>query len=451
MPDPAQHCVTHEYRDVIVIGAGAAGLAAAASLGRAGRSALVLEARDRIGGRIWSRSVPGLAVPVELGAEFIHGDSPETREWLRSAGAAAVDTSGERWSLIDGRLQQRTESLLKQVRAALESADVLSRPDTSLETFLTGDGGRALSEEARSMARAFVSGFDAADPERVSIHSIAQEWQAGGMLDGSQSRPSGGYASVLLALRAALDPAHVQLRLQSIVTDVRWSKDSVEVGGRWLGQPFRATARKALITVPFGVLKMDAEAPGAIRFMPPLEAKQAAFDRLLSGPVLKVMLHFRRPFWEEQDRGRYGDASFFHAPGKVFPTFWTTLPERTALLNAWVGGPSAARLCERSDEEIIRLAMDCVGALFPGGGNTSELQAAYVHNWARDPFARGAYSYVAVGGDKARELLATPLDGTLFFAGEATDTTGDPATVTGALRSGARAAVEVARHLEGQR
>jgi monoamine oxidase len=167
--------------------------------------------------------------------------------------------------------------------------------------------------------------------------------------------------------------------------------------------------------------------------------------------VLKVALQFRGPFWEEPDGGRYADASFFHAPGKVFPTFWTALPARAPLLNAWVGGPSAARLSERTDEEIIRQAMDCVRTVFPGRDAEPELQAAYVHNWARDPYARGAYSYVAVGGGNAREVLATPLGGTLFFAGEAADTTGEAATVTGALRSGARAAVEVGQHLDQHR
>jgi monoamine oxidase len=89
-----------------------------------------------------------------------------------------------------------------------------------------------------------------------------------------------------------------------------------------------------------------------------------------------------------------------------------------------------------------------VAALFDRNRKDLELEATYVHNWQRDPFARGAYSYVAVGGIRARELLAAPLGGTLYFAGEATDTTGDAATVTGALRSGARAAVEVSRQLE---
>lgn len=434
--------------DVIVIGAGAAGLAAAAALSRSGRSALVLEARDRIGGRVWTRLEPALTAPVELGAEFIHGDSPETRELLRQTGAPAVDTSGEHWALMDGRLQRRTESLLGKVRAAFEAGGVLSHPDISLEDFLASDAGRALPEEARAMARAFVSGFDAADPQLVSLHSVAEEWRSGGMLDSSQSRPAGGYHAALLALAGALDTSRVHLQLQTVVTAVRWSDRSVEVESRWLDQPFRVTARKAIITVPLGVLKAPDGAPGAIRFAPSLGEKQSALRGLLAGPVLKVALYCRRAFWEEVDDGRYADASFFHAPAKLFPTFWTALPLRAPLLNAWVGGPSAGRLCELSDEEIIRHAMSGARDMF-GGIAALELQAAYVHNWARDPYARGAYSYVAAGGGAAREALATPLAGTLFFAGEATDTTGDAATVTGALRSGARAALEVSRHLGG--
>jgi monoamine oxidase len=436
-----------EHQDIIVIGAGAAGLAAAAALGGSGRSVLLLEARDRIGGRIWTRLEPALAAPVELGAEFIHGDSPETSALLRSAGAAAIDTGGEHWSLLGGRLQRRTESLLGKVRAALEAANVLARPDMSLEDFLASDHGRSLPEDARAMARAFVSGFDAADPRLVSLHSVAEEWGSGGMLDSSQSRPLGGYRAALLALYAALDGKHVRLQLQSVVTEVHWSAAGVEIHGVRLGQPFRAAARKAIITVPLGVLKATADAPGAISFVPHLETKQAALAQLLSGPVLKVVLRFHRAFWEEQDGGRYTDASFFHAPDKLFPTFWTTLPVRAPLINAWVGGPTAARLCELPDEQIVRQAMDCLSTVFCGGKELPDLQAAYLHNWARDPYARGAYSYVAAGGGTAREVLATPLSGILFFAGEATDTTGEATTVTGALRSGARVALEVSRHL----
>ena len=242
-------------------------------------------------------------------------------------------------SLIDGRLQHRTESLLGKVRATFEAADVLSQPDVSLEDFLASAAGSALPEPARAMARAFVSGFDAADPRLVSLHSVAEEWRSGGMLDSSQSRPLGGYHSALLTLCGGLDRDRVRLQLRTVVTAVRWNDRSVEIEGSWLGRPYRATARKAIVTVPLDVLKAPAGAPGAITFAPPLAPKQAALARLLSGPVLKVVLHYRRAFWEELEGGRYSDASFFHAPGKLFPTFWTALPLRAPLLNAWSAGP----------------------------------------------------------------------------------------------------------------
>ena len=436
-----------ERHDVIVIGAGAAGLAAAAALSRSGLFVRVLEARDRIGGRIWTRLEPGLAAPVELGAEFIHGDSPETYALLRQAGGSAVDTSGEHWSVIDGRLQRRTESLLGQIRSVLEAAEVRGQPDTSLEAFLASGAGRALPEDARAMARAFVSGFDAADPELISLHSVAEEWRSGGMLDSAQSRPSGGYHTVLRALAGALDRARVQVQLQAVVTALEWSSGSVEIQAERLGRPLRASARSAVITVPLAVLQAAGGARGAIRFRPGLQSKQPALDRILSGAVLKVMLRFRRAFWAEHAGGRHADASFFHSPGRVFPTLWTPLPVRAPLLSAWVGGPAAARLRDSSDEDIIRAALNEVGTLFPGCDVEAELESAHLHNWARDPFARGAYSYLGVGGRHAREMLAAPVGGTLFFAGEATDTTGEPATVTGALRSGARAAMEVIGHL----
>ena len=437
-----------DRRDVIVIGAGAAGLAAAAALSRSGHCVEVLEARDRLGGRIWTRLEPGLAAPVELGAEFIHGDSPETYALLRQAGGSAVDTTGEHWSLIDGRLQRRTESLLDQVRSAFEAAEVLRNPDICLEAFLQSSAGRALPQQARAMARTFVSGFDAADPRLISLHSVAQEWRRGGMLDASQSRPSGGYHTVLQALAGALDRTRVAVRLQTVVTAVDWSSGRVEIQAERLGRPWRASARCAVITVPPAVLCAAEGEPGAIRFTPGIDSKRPALEGILCGPVLKVMLRFRRAFWAEHDGGRHADAAFFHSPDNGFPTLWTPLPLRAPLLAAWAGGPAAARLGDRPDREIMRAAIDSVAALFPGCDVQGELESAHLHNWARDPFARGAYSYLAAGGSHAREHLAAPLGGTLFFAGEATDVTGEPATVTGALRSAARAAHEVIRRLD---
>jgi monoamine oxidase len=161
--------------------------------------------------------------------------------------------------------------------------------------------------------------------------------------------------------------------------------------------------------------------------------------------VVKVVLQFRNPFWDELDKGRYRDATFFHAPAAPFPTFWTTLPQRTSLITAWAGGPKAEHFASSDDSAIVAQAIESLSALFDARVDVArELEAAFVHHWQRDPFARGAYSYETVGGGSARAQLAKPLKNTLFFAGEATDVE-DSTTVAGALRSGKRAARQAIR------
>jgi monoamine oxidase len=438
--------------DVVIIGAGAAGLIAARDLAESGRSVLLLEARDRLGGRIWTRHEVDSAAPIELGAEFIHGNSPLTLQLLQKAGHAAVELTGPHWTLLHGRLQKRTDDLFDQVQKALQSADCgAGKPDVSFQDFLDQAGRQGLSPEARALANQFVQGFDAADPARVSTQSIAEEWASGGMLDAPQCRPVGGYSGVLTTLAGALDRKTVHVQLQTVVKRVTWKRGAVDVDAFSLDQPFRVSAQRAVVTVPVGVLQLPGGAVGAIEFSPTLEAKRKALAGIVSGPVLKVILRFRTPFWEELDGGRYRDASFFHSLETPFPTFWTSAPVRSPFLNAWVGGPPAALLCAQSDPQIAHEACSSLRKMFGTAltAHQAQLESAFVHNWERDPFSRGAYSYVAVGhNDTARQDLALPLEDTLFFAGEATDTTGEAATVTGALQSGARAAREVKDSLD---
>ena len=434
--------------DVVIIGAGVSGIAAASELRKSGLSVLILEARDHVGGRAWTRHEPDLSAPIELGAEFIHGRVPETFELLREVGKAALDTSGAHWRLRDGKLVQNTEDLFGSIQVALERSNVLKQPDISFDTWLSRSGEYGLSPEAAAMARAFVEGFDAADPARVSAHFIAKEWGSGGMLDSPQFRPLGGYSSVLAALAGALDRENIRLQLQTVVREVRWRRGSVEIDAAFLDQPFSVQATCAIVTLPLGVLQAPAGATGTVRFVPGLDTKREALQQLVFGPVLKLSLRFRTAFWEKLDGGRYEDAAFFHSAASAFPTFWTSLPLRAPLLTAWIAGPKAARLSMYEMPEIVRQALDSLSTVFGGRPQSEfELEAAYLHNWQTDPFSRGAYSYIAVGGGDARRTLAEPLEGTLFFAGEATDTEGEAATVTGALQSGARAAREVAERL----
>jgi monoamine oxidase len=424
--------------DVIVVGAGAAGLAAAARLGEAGKSVLVLEARDRIGGRMYTRQESELAAPIELGAEFIHGDPTATLQWLARVGKAAIAMPESHQRLQNGSLVAADDTFEK-VQQALQRHDSIITHDMSLATLFNEHLAHELSPAARDYALMMAEGFDAADTTRVSARDITDEW-TGDMLEAEQSRPEGGYVSLLTALSGALNDK-VHLRLQHEVGTVDWSQNKVQVSGSFLGQPFAATARHAVVTLPLGVLQQEQR---AVKFQPPLTEKQSALEHLVSGPVVKMVMKFRTPFWQEIDDGKYRDVTFFHATHSSFPTFWSSLPKQAPLLTAWVGGPRAARLSASSDESgMAQQALDSLEQLFGATHDIrGQLDAVNFHDWQQDRFACGAYSYVAVGGGDARQQLAAPLQNTLFFAGEATHATA-AATVSGALQSGERAAREV--------
>jgi monoamine oxidase len=435
--------MTDTKSDVLIIGAGGAGLAAMCELAESGRKVLLLEARDRIGGRMWTQAVPGLPVPIEYGAEFIHGYAPATMAFLKKGGKTAIESTDTHWRLNAGELQT-TNEFFHDVQRAMRASRVLHDKDLSFDDFLNQTA--ELSAEAREYAKMMAQGFDAADTSRASARAIAAEWTAQMMNDDApQSRPLGGYDALLATLADSLRRDNVRLQLQTPIHAVRWSKGAVEVAGTFIGKPFLARAARAIITLPLGVLQLPPNAPGGVRFTPALTEKEPALQGLASGPVVKITLRFARAFWEELDAGRYRDAAFFHATQADFPTFWTQMPLRGPLLVAWAGGPRALRVANNAEPgEVVGRAVAALQTMFGKRRNVArEFEGAYYHDWQQDPFARGAYSYVTVGGGKARGLLAKPLADTLFFAGEATDTEGETATVAGALQSGTRAAREV--------
>ncbi|HTT01291.1 MAG TPA: NAD(P)/FAD-dependent oxidoreductase [Steroidobacteraceae bacterium] len=435
----------HDW-DVIVLGAGAAGLSAAQLLSRNDYSVLLLEARERIGGRIHTLSDPALPIPVELGAEFIHGEAPALFELLQLAGISATDTAGTRWTLRGDHLIPR-EHLFDDVRALMQRVDALEENDLSVADFLARYAGDPRLERARSYVRMMVEGFDAADTRDASIRAIAREWSGSGF--GGQYRPVGGYAALMAYLFRVLDPKRAQLKLGSTVQSVQWRRGHVSVEAASDSGPLMASARCALVTLPVGVLQLPPGARDAVRFEPQLTEKREALQRLASGGVIKVVLQFRRAFWEELHGGAYADAGFLHAPEADFPTLWTALPRRVPFLTAWCGGPNAARLAGKERVEIIDRALRSIEALFGDAAPVRrELTAAHVHDWQADPLSHGAYTYVKVGGEKASEQLAAPLANTLFFAGEAASSE-EMGTVEAAVQSGRRAAREIIAGLGG--
>jgi monoamine oxidase len=404
--------------DVLVIGAGAAGLAAADELARAGLAVLMIEARDRVGGRCFTRRLPGVPVPVELGAEFIHDRPQATISLLRRAGIAAVDSTRTQLVAFEGKL--KPVNIFAQAQRVARNG--VKGKDVSFRAYLAR---QRVPKLTRTLAAMMVQGFDAADPARASAREILEEWSGGG-LGTSQPRPYGGYGVMLEWLAHSAVGNGARLQLETPVRRLRWSRSSVAVEGVFRGERWTAWAPRAVITLPIGVLP-------SLR----LREKTAALARLASGPVIRVAMAFRSAFWEKEHSGN----AFFHSPEAPFPTFWTPLPMHAPLLTAWAGGPKAQKLTGRSQEFLLRQALASVRSVLK---NDEEPVALLVHDWQADPYARGGYSYVKVGGTGARERLAEPLEDTLHFAGEATDVE-QSGTVGGALASGLRAAQEVLR------
>ncbi len=423
---------------VVVIGAGAAGLAAARVLSRAGVPALVLEARDRIGGRIDTRSDPALRLPIELGAEFVHGRPAVSIALARQAGAALVDTSGTAFRLENGVLAEGGD-VFAAVSDVLKHADTLD-PDRSVADFV-----RDQPERTRDAVLMMVAGFDAADPARASARALASEWG-----DGPESqtaveyRPVGGYTPLLRALVGALDAGYVSVRLGTVVTAISRDAGGVTVNALdAVGEHVQIRAQAAIVTLPVGVLQRD-----AVRFIPPLPPiKHDALSGLVMGPVIKLVLQFRSAWWETLADGRYADGGFFQNPTGTFMTFWTLVPQRAPILNAWAGGPHADALAGLTRAELTARALDDLRTIFGADADPhGELESVHVHDWQSDPYAYGAYSYVRTGALDARRALAQPMDGRVFFAGEACSTDGEAGTVAGALETGeaaARAAIAV--------
>jgi monoamine oxidase len=417
--------VTNLY-DVVIIGAGAAGLSAARELSGAGRSVLILEARDRIGGRIHTLHPPGLPLAIELGAEFVHGDVASTFSIVDAAALLACRLPDDHWWSRDGRREPLGDfwEIIESVRSKIGAR----KKDLSFAKFVRSLPH--LDDRTRALACSFVEGYHAAHADRISTLVLKSSDEEQSAENNPQFRLPGGYDAVIAWLRAGLHPERAELRLSTAVTSVRWSDGKVTLATN-RGESFRA--RAAIVTIPVGVWKL-----GTIAFDPPLKEKESALEKLEAGHVVKIAFRFRERWWD--------DFNFLHTDDRFIPTWWTTAPFRTPLLTAWAGGHAADALLAEGADAMQERALASMARVFdkPRRDLDRLLAGSWTYNWQADPFSRGAYSYAAVGGANAHAELGRPLRKTLFFAGEATsgDQTG---TVAGAIESGQRAARELLR------
>jgi monoamine oxidase len=417
--------------DVVIIGAGAAGLAAAMRLSAADKSVVLIEARDRIGGRIVTVDADG--VPVELGAEFIHGRAPEIFDLVNRFNLKTTLVGGDQFCNVAG--ERCACNFFREVDEVFDKLMHYRGPDVSFEEFL-----QSVCEEetTREWARGYVAGFHGAPPDDAGVEALIRDTKAEEEIGQQSWRIEGGYKLLVDSIWEACKTSNVQLELNAKVERVEWS-DGVQL----LAAGRRYKAKQAIVTLPISVLQA-----GAVEFVPALDEKRKALDEIAMGDVARCVLRFRRRWWEElksKDGKSLKDASFLFSRGTDFPTWWTQAPAKMPILVGWASAITAPALTRHSQDEVSARAVTALASTLGIDESLirSELVSAHFYDWCADPLSRGAYTYARVGGSAAYRALAEPLRDTLFFAGEATDSTGNHATVHGAIASGYRAADEV--------
>jgi monoamine oxidase len=412
--------------DSLIIGAGAAGLAALCELHQTGLRVACIEALDRIGGRIYTVHDPLSPAAIELGAEFVHGRPAEIFDLIAEAGLPVVERAHEIRRVGETAREPDRGGMWRLLAAMEDGAE--SGPDKSFAAFAEG---APFDDRDKRAAIGYVEGFNAARAEIVGIQSLAQEAKAAAAIDGDRAflLPA-GYDSVAGALMSS----EAELRLNSVVERVAWrpGEATVHVRSAIDGSREALTANHLIVTVSLGVLQSR-----AIQFEPePSKAIEAA-RALAFGQAMRVTLRFVRT-------PKFLRPGFLLSDEPVFPTWWSALPEAAPIITGWSAGPKADALLGQSRESIIERAVESLSRV--AGAALPEIAAAYFHDWHADAFFRGAYSYVPVGKLAARAAMAEPVDETLYFAGEAANISGHGATVHGAIESGRRAARCVIAH-----
>jgi monoamine oxidase len=432
-------------RDVIVIGGGVAGLAAATELARRGFAVHVVEARDRLGGRVLTQQLPGWPGPVELGAEFVHGGSEAFWRRLKRHRIGRKPAPATHWFFEKGALT-KIPDVAEEIEQVTARIDPKRMRRWSFGKFLKANG-EPLARRSRLLAEGFVEGFEAAPLDRMSAAAVADET----LEPDEQFFLPAGYGRLVAGLERELQRAEVTITVGTPVRRVLWKRGEVVVEA---GQEtFRAVA--AVLTVPLGVFKAQRHERGAIAFSPPLKAKQRIVAKMGMGQVIRITLRFEERGWlrvlPKALRTVRGAPGFIHSRTAGIPVWWALT--RQPVVTGWAGGPAALKLAGRSNRAVLATATASLARVF--GVKAQELRAAVadfaLHNWTQDPFSRGAYSFTAAGQEKAAAKLRIPVAGTLFFAGEATAEGSDIGTVHGAMESGLRAAREVAMAGEKKR
>ncbi|PZF72108.1 flavin monoamine oxidase family protein [Taibaiella soli] len=429
--------------DILIVGAGAAGLIAAHLLAQKGFKVTVLEARNRIGGRIHTMYDDGFSPFAELGAEFIHGDLPVSLALLKEADVAYHKTEGEMWQFKDGCFSQEDhfiedwDYLVAQLHKVTDDMTV----DEFLEKYLSGEQ----YVELRKAVIRYANGYDTADTSDASILAIRREWEE--EESGDQYRPDTGYISLLEYLEKSCVANGGTVHLSAVAKEIQWKENEVTVitaDGR------RFDAGKIIITVPVNVLQA-ADAIANFHFSPEIPGYKQAVNGMGMGAIIKLLFQFNDEFYNESllhdRRGVDMTKLEFLFSEEIIPTWWTQYPRKSGLLTGWFGGPKARGIAQGSDEEILQIGLQSLANIFslPVETLRENLTAWNIANWTKDPFALGSYSYETTKSAEAKRQLYELVPNTIFFAGEAMYEGPAIGTVEAAFVSGKQVAARLTR------
>jgi len=416
--------------DVLVLGAGMSGMAAARDLARAGLDVAVLEARDRVGGRMETRygeAPHGL----EVGAQMVHGSRAPTWALIKEFGIETRPLPGwsrARYTQKEGFRTPSPEHEAEVHRRLDEAYHAYRGADVSYQTFLKP---MSFSEEDLPTVNENALSWSA-EPDEVSLQAAMEDQAAWDAYLDQNYQVVGGYSSLAAKLAETIAG---RIRLSSPVTMVEWRPGKVRVICSRQGHEERLQARRALVTLPVGILKS-----GRPVFDPVLPAqKRGALDGLEMGRVVVLHFLFDDWFW----RGPTGLRGWVSHQGRV--SFYDPHPSGKGMpaLEGWITGRAAQELSDLGEKDGIGRALGWIGAAFPTSGVARRVQFSAMRDWIRDPWSRGSYSYTKPGAGAQRAALATPIQNTLYFAGEATQPAPHYQTVHGAYMSGRRAAAEI--------
>ena len=408
---------------------------AARILAKAGKKVTVLEARTRCGGRIYTLNKGPRFRAVELGAEFVHGDLPLTLKLLNEAGMPYQAAAGEMWQHKNGRFGNDGGFLPDWflLMARLEKLEY----DISIEDFLQTEFPGDEYYDLKKAVRRFVHGYDTAETQRASTFALRKEWTSED--DDSQYRIKGGYSALIECLEDDFKKAGGLIHLNSIVKDIQWQPGNVKAV---TDDGMVYEAAQILIAMPLGVLQADEGAKGAITFHPPIPEQKEAIKLMGFGAIIKILLEFDEPFWEDELSTALAGKSLknmgFLLSGEEIPTWWTQAPKHSSVLTGWLGGPPAMEKKDMAADEILQRSLQALSNIFKRDPEElrDKLVAHYIINWTSEPFTRGSYAYDTMEAPVSREVLNAPVNNTIFFAGEYLYDGPAMGTVEAALTSG---------------